>query len=126
MKEQTVATKKAAEVKEQTKIQRVEIADAVDDSLGEDDLWNDIITENPVPDLVVKGVRIKQPTKEQIDEWSKAVARNDTDPEKLLMPEEDYELLKHAFDKLPLSAWRNFQNRFTNHIFGLDQETLGK
>lgn len=117
---------KKADVKDQAKFDRVELRDAIDESLGEDDLWNDIIEENPVPDIVVKGVRIKQPTKEQIDEWSRLVAANAPDPEKVLMPEEDYDQLKHAFDKLPLSAWRNFQTRFTNHIFGLDPESVGK
>jgi hypothetical protein len=123
-----VAAKKAADVKaeERKAFERVELRDAIDESLGEDDLWNDIVEENPVPDIVVKGVRIKQPTKEQIDAWSVAVAHNDPDPEKLLMPDEDYEALRHAFDKLPLSAWRNFQTRFTNHIFGLDSESVGK
>ena len=120
-----MAAKKAV-TQEQKAFDRVELSDAIDESLGEDDLWNDIVSENPVPDIVVKGVRIKQPTKEQIDEWSKAVAANAPDPEKLLMPAEDYEALRHAFDKLPLSAWRNFQNRFTNHIFGLEAESVGK
>lgn len=115
-----------AKAQEQAKFDRIELDDAVDENLPAEDLWNDIVTENPVPDIVVKGVRIKQPTKEQVDDWSARVARNDPDPEKALMPEADYEALKHAFDKLPLSAWRNFQNRFTNHIFGLDPETLGK
>lgn len=120
-----MATKKAT-AQAQTTFERVDIADAIDDSLDESDLWNDIVTENPVPDIVVKGIRIKQPTKEQVDEWSARVARNDPDPEKALMPEADYEALKHAFDKLPLSAWRAFQNRFTNHIFGLEPDSLGK
>lgn len=120
------AKKAAAEAEARKAFERVELADAIDESLGDDDLWNDIVEENPVPDIVVKGVRIKQPTKEQIDEWSKAVASNAPDPEKLLMPEEDYDKLRHAFDKLPLSAWRNFQTRFTNHIFGLDPESVGK
>lgn len=117
---------KKAEAKEQKGFDRLELSDAIDESLAEDDLWNDIVSENPVPDIVVKGVRIKQPTKEQIDAWSIAVANNAPDPEKLLMPDEDYEKLRHAFDKLPLSAWRNFQTRFTNHIFGLDPESVGK
>lgn len=118
-----MATK--AKAKDEAKT-RVELNDAVDESLGEDDLWNDIITENPVPDIVVKGIRIKQPTKEQVDDWSARVAAGEADPEKALMPEADYEALKHAFDKLPLSAWRNFQTKFTNHIFGLDAGSLGK
>lgn len=115
-----------AKAKEQAKVDRVELADAVVEDLDEADVWNDIVTENPVPDLVVKGIRIRQPTKSQVDEWSRLVAANVVDPEKALLPEGDYEALKHAFDALPLSAWRNFQQRFTNHIFGLDTETLGK
>lgn len=122
-----MATKKSAVAEDQGKFQRVELNDAVIEDLGEDDLWNDLITEHPVPDLVVKGIRIPQPTKEQVDEWSKLVNANASDPERVLMPDEAYEALKHAFDKLPLSAWRNFQKRFTSHIFGLDDaETLGK
>jgi hypothetical protein len=122
-----VATKKSAVAEDQSKFQRIELNDAVIEDLGEDDLWNDLITEHPVPDLVVKGIRIPQPTKEQVDEWSKLVNANASDPERVLMPDEAYEALKHAFDKLPLSAWRNFQKRFTSHIFGLDDaETLGK
>lgn len=122
-----MATKKSAVAEDQSKFQRVELNDAVIEDLGEDDLWNDLITEHPVPDLVVKGIRIPQPTKEQVDEWSKLVNANASDPERVLMPDEAYEALKHAFDKLPLSAWRNFQKRFTSHIFGLDDaETLGK
>lgn len=120
-----MATKKNADVKEQT-VTRVELDDAVVEDLDAADIWNDLVTENPVPDLVVKGIRIKQPTKAQVDEWSRRVAANDADPEKALMPEADYEALKHSFDNLPLSAWRNFQTRFTNHIFGLDAESLGK
>lgn len=105
---------------------RVELNQAVIGDLDEADLWNDIVTDNPVPDIIVKGIRIKQPTKAQVDDWSARVARNEPDPERALMPEEDFEELKHAFDNLPLSAWRNFQTKFTNHVFGLDAETLGK
>jgi hypothetical protein len=109
------------------KDERIELSAAVDPSLGDDDLWNDLVTENPVPDLVIKGIRIPQPTKKQIEEWGKLVSENAPDAEKALMSPEAYESLSHAFDNLPLSAWRNFQQKFTNHIFGLDDaESLGK
>lgn len=107
--------------------ERIELNDALDESLGDDDLWNDLVTDNPIPDLVIKGVRIPQPTKEQVEEWGKLVAVNAPDAEKALMSADAYATLSHAFDKLPLSAWRNFQKKFTNHIFGLtDEESLGK
>jgi hypothetical protein len=106
---------------------RINLNEAVDESLGEDDLWNELVAENAVPDFVIKGIRIPQPTKEQVDAWTEAVSKGSADPEQVLMSEDAYKELKHLFDNLPLSAWRNFQRRFTNHIFGLDDaETLGK
>lgn len=120
-----MATK--AKAKEEKIFERIELGDAIDESLPEDDLWNDLVEENPVPDIVIKGIRIKQPTKAQVDEWSRLVAEQDPEAEKALMPADDYDKLKHFFDDLPLSAWRNFQQKFTNHIFGLeDLESLGK
>lgn len=124
------AAEKAAEAKKvrtAADFKRVNLNDAVVEDLGEDDLWNELVAENAVPDFVIKGIRIPQPTKEQVDAWTAAVATGDSDPEQLLMSEDAYTELKHLFDNLPLSAWRNFQRRFTNHIFGLDDaETLGK
>jgi len=122
------AARKVTAAKDAEKtFERVELSAAVDESLGDDDLWNELVSENPVPDLVIKGIRIPQPTKEQIEEWGRLVAVNAPDAEKALMSPQAYSELSHAFDKLPLSAWRNFQKKFTNHIFGLDDaESLGK
>jgi hypothetical protein len=123
-----MAARKNPAAKDAEKVyERVELNDAIDESLGEDDLWNELVSDNPIPDLVIKGVRIPQPTKEQVEEWGKLVAVNAPDAEKALMSADAYTALSHAFDKLPLSAWRNFQKRFTNHIFGLtEEESLGK
>jgi hypothetical protein len=122
-----MAARKAVAKDADKVFERTELSAAVDDSLADDDLWNDLVTENPVPDLVIKGIRIPQPTKEQIEEWGKLVAVNAPDAEAALMSPEAYAAISHAFDHLPLSAWRNFQKRFTNHIFGLDDaESLGK
>lgn len=106
---------------------RTDLASAVDESLGDDDVWNDIIEDHPVPDFVVKGFRIPQPTKEQVDEWTRLAALDDPNPERVLMSKDAYENLKGAFNTLPLSAWRSFQRRFTSHVFGLsDPGAVGK
>lgn len=108
-----------------TVIDRVEIDAAVDDTLAEDDQWNDFITSNPVPSMKVKGIVIPQPTKDQVDEWVKRAGEPDAD--KILMGEDVYAALQEAFRPLPFSAWRNFQRAFMNQMFGSDDvATLGK
>jgi len=120
-----MAARKAVVAEEKKAVTRIELEDAIDDTLGDDDLWNDIVTENPVPTLVIKGIRIPQPTKDQVDVWSKRA--NEAESDRLLMGDEAYEKLQAAFAPLPISAYRAFQRRFMNHMFGLsDAEELGK
>lgn len=105
--------------------ERIELGDAIDPSLPEEDQWNDIVSENAVPPLVIRGVTIRQPTKDQVDEWVKNAHLPDAD--KILMGEDTYAELQAAFGKLPLSAYRNFQKLFMAHMFGTDDaELLGK
>lgn len=118
-----MATKKDAEKK--VVYERKELGDAIDESLGAGDLWNDIVSDSPVPPLVIKGIELRQPTKEQVDEWVKKA--NQPDADKILMGEEVYAKLQSEFKHLPLSAYRNFQRIFMDHMFGTaDVESLGK
>jgi hypothetical protein len=119
------AKKAAVAVEEKKGFERIELADAIDESLGDDDLWNDIVSENPVPALVIKGIRIPQPTKEQVDAWGKRAGEPESD--RILMGDNVYEALQEAFSRLPLSAYRNFQRHFMGHFFGIeDAGELGK
>lgn len=119
-----MATKKAP-AEEKVSYTRTELADAIDETLEDDDQWNDIVTANAVPTFVIKGLRIPQPTKDQVDEWVKKA--NQPDADKILMGDEVYEKLVALFKPLPLSAYRNFQRQFMDHMFGTaDAELLGK
>jgi len=125
LEQNKVATKSTAAEQAKKEFERVELDAAVDESLGDDDLWNDLVTENAVPAIVIKGIRIPQPTKEQVDEWSKRA--NEPDSDTILMGADVYAKLQEAFRPLPISAYRNFQKRFMAHMFGLDDGgELGK
>lgn len=97
---------------------RVEVDEAVDDSLDVDDVWNDLITDNAVPPLKVKGIVLRQPTKKQVEAW-----RSNSDSiagEKILFGAETYDKLQDLFANLPQSAWTNFNNLYLKHMFGFD------
>lgn len=118
-----MATGKA--VPAEDKFARTEIDAAVDDTLADDDLWNDLVTSNPVPPLKIKGLIIPQPTKAQVDAWS--ANPNDPDADKILMGDELYAKVQDLFAKLPLSAYRNFQREYMSRMFGVaDVGELGK
>lgn len=96
--------------------ERTEIAAAVDASLDDDDLWNDLVTENAIPPMKVKGHFIPQPTKEQVDIW-----RTASDPvvgEKALLGAQ-YDEVHGLFDHLPQSAWANFNKKYLKHFFNV-------
>lgn len=120
-----MATRKQAAAEEKKAYARTELAEAVDETLGDADLWNDIVSENAVPPLLIKGLEIRQPTKEQVDEWVKNA--NLPDADRILMGDEVYDKLQELFKPLPLSAYRNFQRHFMDHMFGTsDVDVLGK
>ena len=112
----------AKKINEKT-YERVELNDAIDESLGENDIWNDLISSNSVPAVTVKGIELRQPTKAQVEAW-----RASTDPvagEIVLFGQETYDKLQKLFDPLPQSAWTNFNEWYLDHMFGIKVGELG-
>jgi hypothetical protein len=94
------------------------------DSLEEDDIWSDLVSENIVPPLKVKGVVLPQPTKKQVDQWRQATTPEDG--ERALFGDK-YDAIHAIFKDEPEYVWENFNVKYLRHMFGAGDETqLGK
>lgn len=94
------------------------------EELAADDIWGELVSENVVPPLVVKGIVLPQPTKAQVDVWR--VATNVTEGEKALFGDQ-YDAIHELFRDQPEYVWENFNIKYLKHMFGAaDDSTLGK
>jgi hypothetical protein len=94
------------------------------EGLEEDDIWSDLVSENVVPPLKVKGVVLPQPTKEQVDKWRQAT--NAEEGERALFGDK-YDAIHAIFKDEPEYIWENFNVKYLKHMFGAGEETqLGK
>lgn len=94
------------------------------DGLDADDLWSELITENAVPPMKVKGIIIPQPTKKQVDAWR--VAQTAEEGERALFGDL-YDEIHALFVDQPEYVWENFNLKYLRHMFGTsDDEQMGK
>lgn len=97
---------------------------ATPESLDEDDIWADLVSENVVPPLKVKGIVLPQPTKEQVDRWRLATTAEEG--ERALFGDQ-YEAIHALFKSQPEYIWENFNVKYLKHMFGAgDSNELGK
>jgi hypothetical protein len=71
--------------------------------------------ENEVPDLVFKGLVLKEPTKNQIDKWRSATTVEEG--ERALFGDQ-YDAVHEVFDNEPQHVWENFNVLYLKHMFG--------
>lgn len=94
------------------------------DGLDEDDVWSQLVSENAVPPLKIKGVVLPQPTKQQVDKWR--VAANAEEGERALFGDQ-YDAIHAIFKEEPEYIWENFNILYLKHMFGAgDESQLGK
>lgn len=94
------------------------------EGLDEDDVWSQLVAENVVPPLKIKGVILPQPTKAQVDKWR--VAANAEEGERALFGDQ-YEAIHGIFKDEPEYIWENFNILYLKHMFGAgDENQLGK
>jgi len=94
------------------------------EGLDDDDLWSQLISDNAVPPMKVKGVVLHQPTKAQVDAWRQATTVEDG--ERALFGEA-YEAIHAIFKDEPEYVWENFNIVYLKHMFGAgDENQLGK
>lgn len=92
--------------------------------LDEDDVWSKLISENAIPPLKVKGIVLRQPTKEQVDRWRQAT--NPEEGERALFGDQ-YDAIHAVFKNEPEYIWENFNVLYLKHMFGVSEEVaLGK
>lgn len=97
---------------------------AVDEGLDADDVWAELVSENLVPPLKVKGIVLRQPTKEQVDKWRLSTTAEDG--ERALFGDQ-YEAIHDLFRSQPEYIWENFNLKYLKHMFGTGEEAqLGK
>jgi hypothetical protein len=93
-------------------------------SLDEDDIWAELVSDNAVPPLKVRGIVLPQPTKQQVDAWR--VATSAEEGEKALFGDQ-YDAIHALFKEQPEYVWENFNVKYLKHMFGTAGESdLGK
>lgn len=94
------------------------------DGLDADDIWGDLITDNAVPPMKVKGIVLTQPTKAQVDLWRLATTAEEG--ERALFAG-NYDAIHGLFKDQPEYIWENFNLKYLKHMFGTgDDAELGK
>jgi hypothetical protein len=90
----------------------------------DDDIWSELVSENAVPPLKVKGVVLPQPTKEQVDKWRLSTTAEEG--ERALFGDQ-YDAIHAIFKDQPEYVWENFNLKYLKHMFGTgDDSQLGK
>ncbi|ATN93988.1 tail assembly chaperone [Mycobacterium phage Kumao] len=116
-----MAARKTSESKEVVVEEKVVNGEVV---LDEDDVWNDLVTENVVPPLKVRGIVLHQPTKDQVDRWRNA--KTVEEGERALFGDQ-YDAIHELFSNQPEYVWDNFNVKYLAHMFGIgDVESLKK
>lgn len=89
--------------------------------LDADDIWNELVTENAVPPMKIKGIVLEQPTVERMEEWRAAASVEAG--ERALFGDE-YDRIKALFKGQHEYVWENFNKKYLKHMFGIDAEDL--
>jgi hypothetical protein len=92
----------------------------VEESLDDDDYWTELVTENKVPPMKVKGIVLEQPTADVVDQWR---AGGVEDEEKLLFGDK-YDDIKSLFRGQPNYVRENFFKAYLKHMFGIEGDPL--
>lgn len=87
--------------------------------LSPEDVWNDLISENVVPPLVVKGIVLEQPTIDQLAEYDAANDRGDNAAAEKALFAEHRDDLKALFAGEKKYVWDNFVKMYLEHMLGL-------
>lgn len=94
------------------------------DGLDEDDIWSQLVSENAVPPMKVKGIVLHQPTKKQVDAWR--VSQTAEEGERALFGDQ-YDAIHALFVNQPEYVWENFNLAYLKHMFGTgDEAQMGK
>lgn len=96
-------------------------AEVVEPELDSDDIWNELVTENAVPPMKVRGIVLEQPTVERMEQWRSASSVEEG--EKALFGDK-YEQVKSLFRGQKEYVWENFNKKYLLHMFGVDAEDL--
>lgn len=95
--------------------------ETVEVELDSDDYWNEIVSENVVPPMKVKGIVLEQPTVERMEEWR--AAANVEAGERALFGEQ-YDAIKGLFKGQLNYKWENFNRIYLKHMFGVEGDDL--
>lgn len=94
------------------------------DGLDADDIWSELVSENAVPPMKVKGIVLHQPTKKQVDAWR--VSTTAEEGERALFGDQ-YDAIHALFVDQPEYIWENFNLAYLKHMFGTgDDAQMGK
>ncbi len=91
--------------------------------LDADDIWEELISENVVPPMKVKGVVLEQPTQKRVELWR--VAKNAEEGERALFGDK-YDAIKALFSDEPEYIWENFNIKYLKHMFGVGDDAALK
>ncbi|OQW34510.1 MAG: hypothetical protein A4E20_10850 [Nitrospira sp. SG-bin2] len=92
--------------------------------LDADDYWNEIVSENVVPPMKVKGIVLEQPTVTRMDLWREAGVKGDGVAGEKALFGDNYEAIKNLFKDEPEYRWENFNRAYLRHMFGVDGDDL--
>lgn len=87
--------------------------------LDADDYWTELVTENAVPPMKVKGIVLEQPTSEVVDKWQAGGMVDD----KLIFGDQ-FEAIEALFKDQPVYVKRNFNAAYMKHMFGIEGDSL--
>lgn len=91
----------------------------VEETLEDDDYWTQLVTENVIPPMRVKGIVLRQPSAGAVEAWE---ASGQTD-DKLILGEQ-HDAIQELFKAEPLSAKKNFYRSYMKHMFGIEGDAL--
>lgn len=87
--------------------------------LDADDYWTELISENVVPPMKVKGIVLEQPTSEVVEKWQAGGMSDD----KLIFGDQ-YDEVEALFKDKPVYVKKNFFAAYMKHMFGIEGDSL--
>ena len=87
--------------------------------LDADDIWEELVSENVVPPMKVRGIVLEQPTQKRVEQWR--LAQTAEEGEKALFGDK-YNAIKELFGDQPEYVWENFNIRYLKHFFGVGDD----
>lgn len=90
--------------------------------LDADDIWDELVSENVVPPMKVRGIVLEQPSVTQVEAWR--AAKSAEEGERALFGDQ-YDAIKKLFADQKEYVWENFNIAYLKHMFGIgDDEGL--